>query len=91
MSWSDKARAVIAQVHRELPENATLKERRKALRAAGYSCHGGTYWGRKIWGREVRKYLVAQHPEELGKPVTDSPLFADDICFPFRGGGDGQV
>lgn len=82
--WAPAARAVIARVHAQLPENATLKERRKALRAVGGSFHGGTCWGRKVWGRECRKYLLIWHPTELAKPITDTRLFAADICFPFR-------
>jgi len=79
--WAAAARSLIAKVHSGLPEDASLKDRRKALRLVGPGFHGGTYWGRKVWGREVRKYL-----EKHGLPPR-SPRdvkMPDHIHFPFR-------
>lgn len=83
--WADAARSLIAKVHAGLPAEATLKDRRRALRAVGPGYHGGTYWGRKVWGREVRKYL-----EKHGLPPRsprDVPM-PDHIHFPFANGGN---
>lgn len=82
MAWSDDAWLVINRVDKELPADATLKERKAALKEVAWHYHGGTSWGRKIWGRECRKYYE-RHGQEPRNPV---PLlkFADDIAFPFR-------
>lgn len=85
--WREAARRRIAELVADLPADATLEQRRKALWGKGYPAHSGTVWGRKIWGQEVRKYL-ARH----GGPVTPSrqPAFQwpADIHFPFREGSD---
>jgi hypothetical protein len=88
--WIDQARARVREVTRDLPAEATLPQRRKALRAAGSLFHGGTYWGRKQWGRAVREYL-AQHggpPVAKASPADVHRLHEledrGDITFPFR-------
>jgi hypothetical protein len=83
--WAEAARSLISKVHAGLDDSATLKDRRRALRAVGPGFHGGTYWGRKVWGREVRKYLERhglppRSPRDLQLP--------DDIAFPFAAGAN---
>lgn len=80
--WAEAARHLIGKVHSGLPEDASLKDRRRALRAVGPGFHGGTYWGRKVWGREVRKYL-----ERHGLPPRSprSLVLPEDIAFPWAG------
>lgn len=87
MSWIDDARRNIAVVDRELSADASLPERRKALRRAGPAFHGGTYWGRKQWGKACREYLErhGQPPRFAAAKPEDSPKFGPDIIFPFRG------
>jgi len=84
--WRDQARRQIADLVRDLPDSATLAERRKALWGKGWEAHQGTVWGRKMWGQEVRKYL-ARHG---GAPVPsrNPQLFPDHVHFPFREGSN---
>ena len=84
--WRNRARARIAELVKDLPEDASLKERRKALWGKGYPAHQGTSWGRKMWGKEVRAYLG-----RFGETDRHGPLFEfpSDISFPFRERSDG--
>lgn len=82
--WRDRATALIADLTRDLPADATLAERRKALWGKGYPAHAGTVWGRKMWGQEVRRYLERHHPEFRRKAVPDGFQWPDHIHFPFR-------
>lgn len=75
--WRDRARSRIAELVKDLPEDATLKERRKALWGKGWPAHGGTSWGRKMWGKEVRAYLARHGASD---PTFEWPA---DIAFPF--------
>lgn len=85
--WRDRARTRIAQLVADLPETASLADRRKALRGKGWPAHQGTNWGRKMWGKEVRAHL-ARHGDTLGRMARNEPmLFPDHIHFPFRDGG----
>lgn len=80
--WRDRARRLIDELTRDLPADATLAERRKALWGKGYQAHEGTSWGRKMWGKEVRKYL-ARHGDPSGR-VSGKPVqWPADVCFPF--------
>ena len=83
--WADAARSLIAKVHAGLPDDASLQDRRRALRAVGPGFHGGTYWGRKVWGREVRKYLQRHG---LAPPSPRDLQLPDDIAFPFATPGN---
>lgn len=87
--WRTYARDLIAKLVADLPADATQSERRKALWGNGYPAHGGTKWGRKMWGQEVRKYLArceGGQPRALGgKTAAD---FGPDIHFPFREGNN---
>ena len=69
-------------MHNSLPADATLADRRAALRAAAYNYHGGTSWGRKVWGKRCRRYLE-QHGQKPRTTKQAAPLFADDIIFPY--------
>lgn len=88
--WGAAARAEISARMAELPADASLEDRRKALRKDATLFHGGTSWGRKVWSREVRKYLEG-HGLPPRTPADASPqsklharLQSGDISFPFR-------
>lgn len=88
--WKADARYYIADATKELPADATLKQRRSALRKVASKFHMGTKWGKKVWSREVRRYLE-QHGLPPIRPDTASPyskmrqrLEAGEITFPFR-------
>jgi hypothetical protein len=89
--WGAAARSYIAERIAELPDDAGLEDRRSALRKDATLFHGGTSWGRKVWSREVRKYLE-QHglpPRTVADISPQSKLHqrtqSGDITFPFRG------
>lgn len=85
--WRERARRRIAALTADLPETATLAERKKALRGKGWEAHQGTMWGRKMWGQEVRKYL-ARHGDPLGNATRRGEFpFPEHVHFPFRDGG----
>lgn len=94
-NWAKDARAFIAEATGELPPEATVKERRAALRTVGWKFHMGTSWGKRVWSRECRKYLELHGlpPRELVDTSPQSKAFtklhSGDIIFPFRGGSDG--
>jgi hypothetical protein len=99
-NWGNDARGFIADATKDLPETATIKERRAALRTVGWQFHMGTSWGKKVWSRECRKYLERHGLNPLPqRTVADispqSKLFQrtqrGDIIFPFRGGSDGKL
>lgn len=56
-TWSGIARQVIACVHTALPDDATLKQRKAALKDA-YPFGDRSYWPYRAWCRERRKYLA---------------------------------
>jgi len=87
-SWRDRAQRRIAELTRDLPDSATVAERRKALWGKGYPAHQGTVWGRRMWGDECRKYL-GRHGDTRNQAAA--PLFAwpDDIAFPWKGENHG--
>lgn len=84
--WRNRARRLIAELTRDLPATATLAERRKALWGKGYDAHGGTSWGRRMWGSEVRKYLAA-HGDPTGRVSGKSVEWPEHVHFPFRESG----
>ncbi len=85
--WRERAQARIAELTRDLPADATLEQRRKALWGKGEPAHEGTCWGRRMWGSEVRKYL-ARHGDPTGR-VSGKPIqWPADVHFPFREGAD---
>jgi len=82
-AWIDRARVAVRAATANIPEAATLPQRRKVLRAAGYNFHGGTYWGRKKWGQACREYL--ERHGQAPRTVEAAPNFGPDIIFPYRG------
>lgn len=82
--WRDRAQRRIAELTRDLPEGATVEQRRKALWGKGWEAHGGTVWGRRMWGQEVRKYL-ARHGDSMGAANRPNFQWPADVHFPFRG------
>jgi hypothetical protein len=85
--WRARAQQRIAELVADLPADATLEQRRKALWGKGWEAHQGTVWGRKMWGQEVRAYL-ARHGAEFGPSKAELAFkFPDHVHFPFREGG----
>lgn len=86
--WRERARRRIAELVAELPKDANIAQRRRALWGKGWPAHKGTSWGRKMWGKEVRLHL-AKHGAE---PKSVDPKFEwpSDIAFPFREQGGGK-
>ena len=85
-NWSAAAHAHIAKVIATLPPEASLEDKRLAPRRSAQNFHCGTSWGKKIWGRECKKYMgMIGHP--LAKARTDPRLAAlreaGEISFPF--------
>jgi hypothetical protein len=96
-NWGADARHYIAEATKHLPETATIKERRSALRGHRDRFSLGTKWGEKVWSREVRKYLEKHGlpPKTVHTASQNSRLHqrlkSGDIVFPFRGEqGDGE-
>ena len=96
--WKGSARRFIADAVKDLPPEATLTERRAALRLVAGLFHLGTSWGKKVWARECRRYLE-QHglPPLAPRPLSPKhmallegtrsqhvKLARPDITFPFR-------
>ncbi|MBB3743855.1 hypothetical protein FHX10_003354 [Rhizobium sp. BK591] len=63
IDWQKTASSVIGEVHRNLPADADLATRKKALRAARPWEFASTSWGKKVWAKHSRKYL-----EKFGLP-----------------------
>lgn len=72
-SWADEAKRVIQEVHRGLPENATLAARQAAVDAA-YPFGMRAYSPYKTWLRARREYLCRYGYQPKGKPLIESPL-----------------
>ncbi len=81
--WPTAARAAIERAVADLPADADLKARQKALRAAAGGFHCGTSHGKKVWAKEARLYL--QRHGLPPRTLPDQPRFADDIVFPWKG------
>lgn len=85
--WTGEARAFIAEATKDLPETATLTDRRRALNRVAHSFHCTTSHGKKVWSREVRRYLE-QHGLEPLHPAPPSAqhirIGQPDIVFPYR-------
>lgn len=62
MSWMDQARAVIERAHSQLPADADLADRKRAMRSACPAHFRSTSWGRKVWPKAVKEYLKRFEP-----------------------------
>lgn len=90
--WRDDCQRLIAKLVADLPPEADWKERKKLLWGKGWEAHRGTSWGRKMWGREVRKHLAAYGgPGSAGSPPDPDVLArlesleqSGEIYLPFR-------
>ena len=86
--WRSRARARIAELVKDLPADATLAQRRKALWGKGWEAHQGTVWGRKMWGEEVRAYLARHGAPRQPSRAERAFTFPDHVHFPFREQGN---
>lgn len=82
-SWRTIARERIAALVADLPADASVADRRRALRGHGPTCG----WAKKVWHQECSAYL-ARHGAKPRKGST--PLFPDHAHFPFRGEGHAE-
>ncbi len=67
IDWQKTASSVIGEVHRNLPADADLATRKKALRVARPWEFATTSWGKKVWAKHSRTYL-----EKFGLPPLHS-------------------
>ncbi|MER9217921.1 hypothetical protein NKI48_03150 [Mesorhizobium sp. M0644] len=70
MAWMDRARSLIAALDAAMPADATIADRKRALRENAWRLHGGTSWGKKVWSKARREYL-ARHGE---RPTSDAAV-----------------
>lgn len=82
MTWRQDAAVIIAQATRDLPADATLQDRKRAVDAAFPGCWHGTSWPRKAWQAARRDYLVPFGYQPKTKKAQQQakaglPLFAD--------------
>lgn len=83
--WQAAAKAFIADIDASLPPDATLPQRRSALRKRAGEFHMGTSWGKKVWSKHCRIYL--ERHGQLPRRLRDQPTLPADIIFPFAEGG----
>lgn len=82
MTWRQEAAAIIADATRDLPADAPLKERKRAVDDAfPWSWHG-TSWPRKAWQAARRDYLVPfgyqpKTKKAKQRAAAGLPLFKD--------------
>lgn len=81
--WRERAKRVIASIVADLPDDVSLKERKKALWGKGGPAHQNTSWGRKMWGKEVRAHLIRHGDQSYAKAQPDFQ-WPGDIAFPYR-------
>jgi hypothetical protein len=70
MSWMDDAKSLIDWIDKQLPPDADLKARKRALREHAWKLHQGTSWGKKVWSKASRAYLERHG---LPKRTPDAP------------------
>lgn len=70
MTWLDDARGVISKIHAELPADADLATRKRALREACPPWFRSTSWGRKVWPKACKEYLSRLN----GEPKSDAAI-----------------
>lgn len=73
MTWSEKAREVIGNIHASLPADATFQQRRKAVFDA-YPFGMRQYHPYKVWLTAQRHYLAQFEPPKDTKRFPLSPL-----------------
>lgn len=76
INWQEVAKTTIEQVSRDVPDDADLAFRKKALRAARPWEFAATSWGRKVWAKHARKYLEKHGLPPLHKVSDDAPLLS---------------
>jgi hypothetical protein len=81
-TWRERAHRYIATL--DIAPGADLKACRRIFRETGYRFHGGTYWGRRAWGKATREWLIGRGL--VPPPKQPLPLLPADIIFPFREG-----
>lgn len=74
INWQATASHTIGEVHRNLPADADLATRKRALRAARPWEFASTSWGRKVWAKHSRKYL-----EKFGLPSKKAKAVEDHL------------
>ena len=57
LEWSKEARRLIGEVHASLPEDATLAQRKTAIREAFPDSWRGYSWPYKAWLKARKDYL----------------------------------
>ena len=73
MTWMDDARHLIAKIDAQIPADADLKTRKRALRENAWRLHQGTSWGKKVWSKAAREYL-AKHGAKSDAAVPPKHL-----------------
>jgi hypothetical protein len=91
-TWREECQLFLRRMDEELPPDATIEQRKEALRKRAHEFHQGTSWGKQVWQQERRKYL-AKHgdfPAPLGALKSPRLLAAMETGthFPFRKEGN---
>ncbi|EGF92457.1 hypothetical protein ABI_08930 [Asticcacaulis biprosthecium C19] len=60
--WRAACESLIAELVKDLPDDATMADRKAALKGKGWPAHQNTSWGRKMWGRCCKEYLAKFGP-----------------------------
>lgn len=72
MKWSDRARAVIGEIHTRLPADASYKDRVAALRA-GYPFGTRENHPYQAWLKAQREYLAKFRVDPFPKTPAEDP------------------
>lgn len=75
-TWRERLAPIIAAALDSLPEDATLKEKRRALRDAYPKLLGRVHWPYKVWLDECRKQLKLPPRERRHRMDGHPKLFA---------------
>lgn len=70
MEWSKEARRLIGEVHANLPEDATLDQRKTAIRQAFPDSWRGASWPYKAW-LNARKAYLKKYDDSAPEPLFD--------------------
>lgn len=75
MEWSKEARRLIGEVHAALPPDATLAQRKRAIRDAFPDSWRGASWPYKAW-LNARKAYLRKFDDSVPAPLLEhlSPL-----------------